>query len=106
MPVPRTDTSSPASLTTTVAIYVIPECIRLIEPRYQHPLDIASILRTIGAPETCHGIGGKHDGEDMELLTALKEIVGYGRGAVLSCIPGKLAYFEGEVRERFLLVRK
>jgi len=25
---------------------------------------------------------------------------------VLSCIPGKLAYFEGEIRERFLLVRK
>jgi hypothetical protein len=24
---------------------------------------------------------------------------------VLSCIPGKLAYFEGEIRERFLLVR-
>ncbi len=57
------------------------------------------------APETCHVIGGEHDGRDMELLTALKQIVGYRTGTVLSCIPGKLAYFEGEIRERFLLVR-
>ena len=85
--------------------YVIPECIRPIEPRHQHPPDIASILRAMGAPETCHVIGGQRDGEDIELLAALKEIVGYGIGSVLSCIPGKLAYFEGELRERFLLVR-
>lgn len=60
----------------------------------------------MGAPKTCHVIGGEHDGEDMELLAALKAIVGYGRGTVLSCIPGKLGYFEGEIQERFLLVRR
>ena len=85
--------------------YFIPECIRSIEPRYQHPSDIAAILRRMGAPERCHVIGSSRDGEEVELLTALKEIVGYGTGAVLSCVPGKLAYFEGEVKERFLLVR-
>ena len=83
----------------------IPEFIRSIVPRHQHPPNIADILRAMGAPETCHVIGGEHDGKDMELLTALKQIVGYGTGTVLSCIPGKLAYFEGEIRERFLLVR-
>jgi hypothetical protein len=86
--------------------YIVPECIRSIEPRHQHPPDIAATLREMGAPDTCHVIGGKWDGEDMELLIALKEIVGYGTGTVLSCIPGKLAYFEGEIRERFLLVRR
>ena len=65
----------------------------------------ADILRAMGAPGTCHVIGGEHDGKDMELLIALQQIVGYGTGTVLSCIPGKLAYFEGEIRERFLLVR-
>jgi hypothetical protein len=85
--------------------YFIPECIRSIEPRHQHPPNLAEILRAMGAPETCHVIGGEHDGKDMELLTALKQIVGYGTGTVLSCIPGKLAYFEGEIRERFLLIR-
>lgn len=84
--------------------YFIPEYIRSIGPRHQHPPNIADILRAMGAPETCHVIGGEHDGEDMELLTALKAIVGYGTGTVLSCVPGKLAYFEGEIRERFLLV--
>jgi hypothetical protein len=59
----------------------------------------------MGEPETWHVIGGEHDGKHMELLTALKQIVGYGTGTVLSCIPGKLAYFEGEIRERFLLIR-
>jgi hypothetical protein len=58
------------------------------------------------SPKEIHVIGGEHDGEDMDLLTALKQIVGYGTGTVLSCVPGKLAYFEGEIRERFLLVRK
>ena len=81
------------------------DCIRSIEPRQQHPPNIADILRAMGAPETCHVIGGGHDSEDMELLAALKQIVGYGTGTVLCCVPGKLAYFEGEIRERFLLVR-
>ena len=85
--------------------YFIPECIRSIEPRHQHPPNIADILRAMGAPETCHVIGGESDGRDMELLTALNQTVGYGTGTALSCIPGKLAYFEGEIRERFLLVR-
>lgn len=85
--------------------YFISDCIRSIEPRYQHALDIANILRAMGAPESCHVIGGRRDGEDIELLAALKETVGYGMGTVLSCIPGKLAYFEGELRQRFVLVR-
>jgi hypothetical protein len=85
--------------------HFIPECIRSIEPRHQHPPNIAEILRAMGAPETCHVIGGEDDGKDMELLTALRQIVGYGTGTVLSSIPGKLAYFESEIRERFLLVR-
>jgi len=59
----------------------------------------------MGAPAMCHFIGGEHDGDDVDLLTALKTVVGYGQGTVLSCIPGQLAYFEGEVKERFLLVR-
>jgi hypothetical protein len=86
--------------------YFIPGCIRSIELRYQHAPDIANILRTMGAPEDCHVIGGRRDGEDVELLDALKETVGCGIGTMLSCVPGKLAYFEGELRERFLLVRK
>ena len=85
--------------------YIVPGRIRQVEPRYQHASDLVQILRSMGAPATCHFIGGKHDGEDLQLLAALREVVGYGIGTVLSCIPGKLAYFEAELRDRFLLVR-
>jgi hypothetical protein len=44
--------------------YFIPECIRSIEPRFQHPPNIAEMLRAMGAPERCHFIGGERDGED------------------------------------------
>jgi hypothetical protein len=85
--------------------YIVPGCIRQVEPRYQHASDLEQILRSMGAPATCHFIGGKHDGEDLQLLAALREVVGYGIGTVLSCVPGRLAYFEAELRDRFLLVR-
>jgi hypothetical protein len=75
--------------------YFIGEWIRPILPRYQHPPDICEILKGLGAPDMCHFIGGSRDGEDVHLLEALKEVVGYGEGTVLSCIPGRLAYFEG-----------
>ena len=86
--------------------YFLPECIRPIQARRQRPPDIKDILVSMGAPATCHVIGGTRDGEELDLLSALQEIVGYGQGTVLSCIPGQLAYFEGEWKERFLLVRK
>jgi hypothetical protein len=39
----------------------------------------------------------------MPLLAALKQVVGGGMGTVISGLPGRLGYFEGEVRERFIL---
>jgi hypothetical protein len=58
----------------------------------------------LGAPETCHVISeGELDGKEMDLASALKEAVGNGVGAVISCVPGRLGYFEGEVRERYIL---
>jgi len=80
-----------------------------------HPLDRTAIpapgkhcrhTPSDGSTESCHFIGGEHDGEEVKLLSALKQVVGHGIGTVLSCVPGKLAYFEGEIRERFLLVRQ
>jgi hypothetical protein len=36
------------------------------------------------------------DGRQMELAAAIDEVVGGGQGTFVSCVPGKLAYFEGE----------
>ena len=48
----------------------------------------------------------KIDGKEMNLSEALLEIVGMDAGALLSCIPGKLAYLEMEgLGERYLLLK-
>ncbi len=82
-----------------------PECLRSIKPSQQHPDLIYAILRSLGAPDTCHLISedSNFDGKEMELLAALKQIVGCGTGTVISCRPGRLGYFEGELRERYIL---
>jgi len=82
-----------------------PECLRSIKPSLQHPDSIYAILSGLGASDTCHLISedSNLDGEDMELLEALKQIVGRGMGTIISCLPGLVAYFEGELRERYIL---
>jgi hypothetical protein len=44
------------------------------------------------------------DGKEIDLQTALKETIGYQMGTFISCIPGKLAYFEDE-DGRYILER-
>jgi hypothetical protein len=82
--------------------------LRDIEPAKQNAHSIHALLTKLGAPDVCHimSVNGAIDGRDMQLLAALEQVVGYGMGTVISCIPGKLAYFEGEVRERFILMKK
>jgi hypothetical protein len=77
-----------------------------IEPRQQHPKLIAELLTRNNAPELCYVISESEelDGREMRLIDALKAIVGYGMGSIVSCIPGRLAYYEAEgPKERFIL---
>jgi hypothetical protein len=47
--------------------------------------------------------GDELDGREMELSEALSGIIGSGVGAFVSCLPGKLAYFESEeMSERYI----
>jgi len=86
---------------------LMPECIRSIKTSQQHPDPIYAILRSLGAPDTCYLISehSNFDGKEMELLAAIKEIIGNGdgMGSVISCLPGRLGYFEGEWKERYIL---
>ena len=80
------------------------ECLRSIKPSQQNPDSIYAILRSLGASNICYVISeSSFDGKEMELLPVLKEVVGYGMGTVISCLPGRLGYFEGELRERYIL---
>lgn len=79
-----------------------------IEPISQRAATIYSMLRERGAPSTCYVISGSsdRDGTESDLRKALDETVGSIGGTFLSCVHGKLAYFEGEEpNERYILQR-
>lgn len=79
-----------------------------IAPSDQHADAIATLLTERGAPSQCHLISSDRDldGQDLPLIEALKQIVGFGEGTLVSCIPGRLGYFEGESpKDRFILER-
>ncbi len=71
--------------------------------------EIARLLADLGAPETCWAVSDwpALDRRELSLMDALKEVVGSGMGTLLSCVPGRLAYYEGEeMGERWILQRK
>jgi hypothetical protein len=76
--------------------------------RHQQGLgNLVGLLKARGAGETCWIISeiSQIDGQELELEAALAAVVGKGMGSFLSCVPGKLAYFEDE-DESLLLVKK
>jgi hypothetical protein len=81
---------------------------KLIPTNQQSAQSIEALLKSNGAPKTCYVMSeNPHiDGREMDLDDALLEIVGMDAGALVSCIPGKLAYFEMEgLSERWLLIK-
>jgi len=77
-----------------------------ILPRLQHAPLIHELLIAKGAGQKCWVISESRemDGRELDLKTALKETVGGGMGTLISCVPGKLGYFEDE-DNRFILER-
>ncbi len=69
--------------------------------------DIEALLRKSGAPDECYVMSesASIDRKSMQLGEALTTVVGNYFGALLVCIPGALAYYEGEDRERYILKR-
>jgi len=69
---------------------------------------IEALLRQKGAPDTCYVMSDNRaiDGKEMSLPDALLETVGMDAGTLISCVPGKLAYFELEAFDgRYILER-
>jgi len=62
------------------------------------PAAIESALRSRGAGDNCHVISENRaiDGKTLSLKAALEKVVGQGSGTLLSCVPGELAYYEGQ----------
>jgi hypothetical protein len=82
--------------------------VMMLPTNQQNPASIERALRSRGAGDTCHAISeaAALDGKRLPLRTALDQVIGYGMGALLSCIPGKLAFYEGEgLSCRYILER-
>jgi hypothetical protein len=80
-----------------------------IKPSEQHLPNILQALNDLGAPSACYVMSSADelDGREMDLSEALSDIIGRGMGAFVSCLTGRLAYFESEERnERYLCHRK
>jgi hypothetical protein len=82
------------------------------DPRYMTRLpgnaDIVSLLRREGSPENVHVISDTKsiDGKMMSLGDAIVEAEAGGWGTVISCIPGRLAYYHGEGGESRVVLKR
>ena len=82
---------------------------RRLNPSEQHFPNILQAPKKLGAPPRCYVIssGDELDGREMDLTEALKDTIGRGVGTFVSCVPGRLAYFESEERnERYICHRE
>ena len=69
---------------------------------------VEAILRKRGAPSTCYVLSANSDldGREMRLSDVLEAIIGMGDGAFVSCIPGRLGFYEYEdMKSSYLLSR-
>lgn len=85
-----------------------PRYAKLLPSNEQSATSIESLLRRKGAPETCYVMSDNRDidGREMSLSDALTETLGMDAGTLISCVPGKLAYFELEGFDgRYILER-
>jgi hypothetical protein len=87
---------------------------RDLDPRFAEPLPsklawpkiLGPLLRERGAPEQCYVVSSYLElyCREMPLDEALAQILGgFEIGAFLSCLPGKLAYFQDEECKRYIL---
>jgi hypothetical protein len=60
--------------------------------------NVSFMLRSKGAGDTCWVISGNPqiDAHEIELTAAIGYAIESDSGTILSCIPGKLAYFKGK----------
>ena len=84
--------------------FLLSKCIEPIAPSKQRAPFIARQLKGMGAPDLCWVFGHYVDGQEMKLEEALEAVNGWEDGTIISCLPGKLAYFEAE-QDRFILRR-
>jgi hypothetical protein len=79
---------------------------KIIPAVQQNATSVAKLLTSKGAGRMCWVISEDSilDARQMDLETALQATIGRGMGTIISCVPGRLAYFEDE-DGRYILER-
>ena len=68
---------------------------------------IYALLRDRGAPSRCYVLSTTElDGQEADLREALDRVCGSSEGTFISCIPGRLAYFEGETPDQQYVLQR
>lgn len=75
-----------------------PQFMIAIPSNQQNPSALEKLLTAKGAGRMCYVMSENSnlDGREVALATALKETVGAQLGTLISCVPGRLGYFEDE----------
>ena len=84
-----------------------PRCTHELPKGVHTPAEIEVLLRSKGAPPECVLLAedAALDGCRLPLADALDAVIGRGMGTLISCLPGRLAFYEGEgPGERYLLL--
>ena len=70
--------------------------------------EIAAVLRQKGSPEMVYVLACscQADGKTMPILDAMDETTTAGWGTIISCIPGRLAYYYDEEGERRAILER
>lgn len=85
---------------------------RDLNPKYAKWLpsnaDVTAMLRAEGSPESVYVISDTPaiDGQFMPLEAAIDVAALNGWGTIVSCIPGRLAYYYGEIGECRAILRR
>jgi hypothetical protein len=70
------------------------------------PAVLAHTLRAEGAAATCVLVAGDDelDGRELPLEAALRRVLHDDDGALISCVPGRLAVFTGEAPNKTIMI--
>ncbi len=73
-----------------------------------HGTDVEAVLRSAGCPNTVYVMSSAEeiDGRTLPLKEALDLVVQHGWGTIVSCIPGRLAYYYDELGERRAILKR
>ena len=86
----------------------LPEFATEVPNDQDFPEALERLLKMQGAPATCHVLvsGLPMDGREVPLREALEMACMHMYGSLLSCIPGRLAYYRPEAPGAGVILRK